>query len=323
MSIGHFGKMKPQDSGRQTGRAKGKMQDNKNTEALEKELQERLDWYIAHAYGDEYDEKAVEYILYLLDSVAPLEEGVIPPRGEAWEDFRKAAEEQRELLPLEEMPAPVPQSPKKKAGKISGFAARHKMIAAAVLVLLILAVGGSIQAGARKGTGFFFWMKSDESGMQRMTSPQNMDSRVEVNLDFYYSEDDVPEWAQEWAKKEVEFEMPDNYKWQRFEINEFESFRRIRSCYWNEDINTEVFLGVTIHHEKVTYYEDVYLGYNFVERYEIDERQTYVYNKTEESGTVNYVICIFADKYMYSIENQNDLENAKILMEQYWEWMKK
>ena len=52
---------------------------------LIKELQEKLEWYTLHATEEEYDEKAVESILYLLDMLTPIADEDIPDVNAAWQ----------------------------------------------------------------------------------------------------------------------------------------------------------------------------------------------------------------------------------------------
>ena len=60
-----------------------KMLENKKRDSLEKRLKDELDWYTLYASDEEYDEKAVESILYLLDRWEPLKEETVPPVEES------------------------------------------------------------------------------------------------------------------------------------------------------------------------------------------------------------------------------------------------
>ena len=82
------------------------MQESKRKELLERNLKERLDWYTLYASESEYDVKAVESILYLLDTCEPLEEGIVPPKKEAWQRFLEMADKGQELLPVEDCMLP-------------------------------------------------------------------------------------------------------------------------------------------------------------------------------------------------------------------------
>ena len=66
------------------------MQKDIKRNSLKSKLKEELEWY-TYASDEEYDEKAVESILYLLDRWEPLEEGTVPPVEESWKRFLKIA----------------------------------------------------------------------------------------------------------------------------------------------------------------------------------------------------------------------------------------
>lgn len=312
------------------------MQKDIKRNSLKSKLKEELEWY-TYASDEEYDEKAVESILYLLDRWEPLEEGTVPPVEESWKRFLKIAD-RKELLPVEDADvvlnaarrkdAPVQEkeqgekaaagqraeentaavtqtaehgeagdgeqaeiSEQRKAkdeeqadiaeacrgvdirkeaadrdsmavcgrdekrergqdaeektesgnneeekaevtGKTAGdrkirklarFASRHKIIASAVLVLMVLMVGNTIHAVANPETGFFFWMKRDDSGVKMITSPVGLDDKVDRAENIFYNKEDAPEWAQGWLEIEEEIEMPENYEWQHFEVNELDN----------------------------------------------------------------------------------------------------
>lgn len=103
------------------------MQKKNNEKMLKRELKNKLDWYTMYASEKEYDEKAVEYILYLLDRIDPLEEGSVPVSDEAWERFLKGKENARELLPLNGEEAAALRDEIRRLGKNdSGTAGRNE-----------------------------------------------------------------------------------------------------------------------------------------------------------------------------------------------------
>lgn len=238
------------------------MRENKNNGILEKELKEKLNWYTLHASEEEFDEKAVESILYLLDHTAPLEESDTLTPEEAWDRFQEIVENRQELLPLEQdkMPRnpydPDGKKQDKKLGKFRKFIHNHKIFAAAALLILILAVSGTIQAGADaiQNNGFFFWMKRDDSGIQMMTSPEGLDVETDKKEYVYFDRTDLPEWTQEWIRIENEFEMPDNYEWQYFEISEFVDRQLVTSHYLDEGTGQEILLGMWKYFEQISYF---------------------------------------------------------------------
>lgn len=386
------------------------MQENKKRESLES-LREELKWYTLYASDEEYDEKAVESIMYLLDRWEPLEEGTVPPVEESWKRFLKVAGG-KELLPLgdveaEQKPASkdgvaVGQKPAgkggeaivqklvgkngavtaqelvcgevvaerdsedevsliegvgedksknikegmaenivqmlpeedensgvagtgkqgghKKAGKLAKFASRHKIIAAAVLVLMVLMVGNTIHAVANPETGFFFWLDRDDSGVKMMTSPEELDGVTNKQENIFYKRDEVPEWAQEWLQieAEIEVEIQDTYELKYFEASESDKRRHIASNYSCENMNKEIVVGVWIYWDQVSYFREGFVGYDYVQSYELAQKEIDIYKKMENTGKVYYIACFYEDNCQYYVRGQENLEELKELIEKCW-----
>ena len=374
---------RPGKCGREISRGgqeeEGEMQKNINEKMLKRELKDKLDWYTMYASEKEYDEKAVESILYLLDHIDPLEEGSAPPPEEAWERFLKRKEKARELLPLngEEAAAlreeirrlgknessiagrneskvlasggesavasnaagdsrtettgdsrldgkPAGEKRKDSAlpgkkGKIAGFMLCYKAAAAVFLLVTAVVVGGSFQAGAVKNDGFFFWLKQDETGTEMITSPEMLEGETNVvDETIYLDRKDMPEWTQEWLKIEEEFEMPVNYEWQYYETKQFEFIKSVIGYYFDKNTEQEIVLGIHIYDENIFYNRDRYANYDYIDTYEVDQKQMDIYNKMETTGEVFYTICFYEGNCRYSIRGQNGLEELKELANHYW-----
>lgn len=441
------------------------MKKNNNEKMLKRELKDKLDWYTMYASEKEYDEMAVESILYLLDHIEPLEEGSVPPSEEAWERFLKGKENARELLPLNGKEAAALREeirrlgrnensvvsknesgvagrnessvagknesgvasrnkgsivdrnergiggrnessvagrnasgvigrnessvvdrnescvagryetgyedgirvfasggesavasnaigdswvemaedsglhfrlggkamgakrkdsvlPGKK-GKIAGFMLRYKAAAAVLLMVTAIAVGGSLQAGAVKNDGFFFWLKRDETGTEMITSPEMLGGETNMAIsNTYFERNNMPEWTQEWLKIESEYEMPENYEWRYFETKELDFVKNIVGHYLDEDMEYEIILSVYIYAENVFYNRDRYANYDYIDTYEIEQKQMDIYNKIEETGDIFYAICFYEGNCKYLIRGKNELEELKGLANRYWDCVK-
>ncbi len=437
------------------------MKKNNNEKMLKRELKDKLDWYTMYASEKEYDEKAVESILYLLDHIEPLEEGSVPPSEEAWERFLKRKENARELLPLNGKEAAALREeirrlgrnensvvsknesgvagrnessvasknesgvasrnkgsivdrnergiggrnessvagrnasgvigrnessvvdrnescvagryetgyedgirvfasggesavasnaignsraemaedsglhfrlggkamgakrkdsvlPGKK-GKIAGFMLRYKAAAAVLLMVTAVAVGGSLQAGAVKNDGFFFWLKRDETGTEMITSPEGLNGEAsETGSNIFYDSNDMPEWTCGWLKIEDEFEMPENYEWQYYEIKELDFIKSVNVHYSDQNLKKEIILGVYVYAENVFYNRDRFANYDYVDSYESDQKQMDIYSKTEDNGEIFYTICFYEGNCRYSIRGEEGLEGLKGLANRYW-----
>lgn len=370
------------------------MQENNKGKLLKRELKEKLDWYTMYASEEEYDEKAVESILYLLDNVDPLEKDSIPSSEEAWERFRKMQGNAKELLPLtgkeeESLKAggamdktvvsamdktgaaaldktgvsafgeesrsasaaavgtdkaenskqgkAVDSKPDKDAacskgrdsaprgnkGKLIRFMLHYKAAAAVLFLVIAIAVGGSIQAGAVKNNGFFFWLNRDETGTEMITSPEGLDGETSIaNNAVYSNREDMPEWTQEWLEIEAEFEMPENYEWQYFEVKEFEFVRNIIGYYLDKDLEQEISLGVYIYEENSFYNRDGFANYNYVDSFEACKKQMDIYNKIDETGNIFYAICFYEGNRKYYVSMQDNLDTLKKFAEHYWDCVK-
>lgn len=421
------------------------MQENEKRESMKSKLAEELKWYTLYASEEEYDEKAVESILYLLDRWEPLEKGTVPPVEESWKRFLQVAG-RKELLPVENavvkrnpaaegvaagqklsaeaehtvvregevgegliavkktkgslamekaaeggeppvkaaeggeppvkaveggkppvkvaeggeplvekteygsalcgdtketMPVGMAESVqqgqadepennnaaiigkhagRKKAGKLARFAARHKMIVAAVLVLMILMVGNTIHAVANPEVGFFFWMKRDDSGVKMMTSPEGLDSATNDKISRYYNEEDVPEWAKKWVQIEtgIEFGTKDAYEFQHIEISESDNRRHVTSYFECENNNKEIYVGVWVYWDKVSYFKEEFLEYDYVDSYEFAQKELEIYKKTESTGKVYYIVCFYDGNGRYYVRGQDILDELKKIAEEYW-----
>lgn len=338
------------------------MQGNGNKGALARELREKLDWYIMAASEEEYDEKAVEYILYLLDSLEPPEEDIMPQTEEAWQRFRVlVGQRQRQASQGKPVNAFASQdisandiavfrnksaynaASREKLAQSAGadsvrkrksavaphnmgwvvrFALRHKMIAAAILLLLVLALSSAAQTIARKDTGFFQWLKQDETGRQMMTSPERLDDETDTAKYIFYSGDDAPEWAQEWIQIVNMLELPEIYEWQRFETYTMSNRRNVFSYYLNRETENELTFSMELFFRKISYDSGRFDNYIYVDGYEQDGKWMEIYSKIEESGCICYVVYFTEENRQYLIIGQDNLEELKDMAKLYWECIK-
>ena len=458
------------------------MPENKKWDIQVNGLGEKLKWYMLYASDEEYDEKAVESIMYLLDKWEPLEEGAVPPVEESWKRFLAVAD-RKELLPTEDAAVkagaegpnagqtqkPVPEEdgaghcmavqklksgagrpdpegrretcslsgkgqkteadmptgresdhilwsireekgetdmssekelknvlqPRQKeesaeklslgedtirvenitenttrritengienisinakqsttgnmlqvlpeeennsgvaengkhgkrgkAGKLAKFADRHKVVAAAVLLLMVLMVGNTIHAVANPETGFFFWLKRDESGVKMITSPEGLDSTTKDDINVYYKQEDVPEWARKWTQIEtgIDFETKDDYEFHHFEISESDNRQHIISYFLCEESGKDILVGVWVYGDKVTYYKEEFLDYDYVQSYEFDKKEVDIYKKTENAEQVFYIVCFYEGSCKYYVRGQENLEELKKIIEGCWSYVK-
>lgn len=211
----------------------------------------------------------------------------------------------------------------RKNGRLAKFTSRHKVIAAAVLLLMVLVVGNTIHAVANPEVGFFFWLKRDETGIKMMTSPEDIDEMTYVKGNPIYSEEDIPEWASQWFSIEkIGLEIPQNYNWRYFEVNELDNRQYFVSCYLDEEVNRELFFGIWVYVDRISYFREVFMDYDYVQSYEAEQKQIDIYRKTEETGKTYYCLSFYEGNYQYYVWGQEDLADMKYLIERYWHCVK-
>nr|WP_296487795.1 hypothetical protein [uncultured Acetatifactor sp.] len=202
------------------------------------------------------------------------------------------------------------------------FAMGHKYIAATIVIALILAVSGTAEAIATGGNDFFYWLEQDDTGTKMMTSPTDLEAETDTNECTYLSREEMPDWTQEWLEIEEKFEMPEGYEWQYYEAGEVEYRKYVGSNYQNVLRKDEIFLGAWIYQEKISYHEESFVGYNYIDDYGEASQKMGIYCKTEETGDIFYIISFYEGNCQYYIRGQDDLENLKVLAEQYWNCVK-
>lgn len=338
-------------------------------ESLIQGLKAKLDWFTFEASEEEYDEKAVESILYLLDGMEPFREEDVPMPQESWEKFRKLVKERGEIdLPEAEgeegleregplqdrelsreacvrkaddtelsvelgitvdIGTPrkngrkgkyvlkVPAKRKRQGGERGAM--RYKCIAAAALLMLAVTVIGTGRAGASPDTGFFHWLRHDNTKLQMVTSPESLDGDADIQgVQMYTNSDDVPEWAQEWIKIDNEFEMPEEYDWNRFEVEELRNLHKITSCYLEYGAKRELLLGMVIYSGEVSFNTEEFMDYGFIESCELEHKQMYIYGRVDQVGVKSFLIYFFEGKCQYYIQGQENLDELKSLIGRYW-----
>lgn len=316
------------------------MQKSSNNQEFERKLKEELDWYTLYASEEEYDEKAVESILYLLDRWDPLEEDVIPSEKEAWVRFQEVIKNQQELLPVPETSGTSMRSGgkggfrilsfglKKKSGvgkkssRIVNFVYRHKITAAVVVLFMVLLMGNTIYAVTNPENGFFFWMKRDDSGVEMFTSPEGLEDTTDEKENVFYKRDDVPDWAQNWLEIEAEVELPEEYEWQYFEANGLGNRATVVGHYLNSRDEKEIVMGVWIYSEQISYFKEGFAEYDYIDGYTILYEEMSIYKKTEQTGDNFYIICFYEENCKFYVRGQDNLDELKGIANKYLECVK-
>ena len=150
-----------------------------------------------------------------------------------------------------------------------------------------------------------------------MTSPEGLDRATEKEEYRYFDRDELPEWAQGWLQIADAFEVPENYEWMYYEASELKNMQFIASNYLDQETDRMIALGEWRYFDKVSYNRDGYADYNYVNSFGSEQELMDVYSKTDEVGEVFYVICFYQGNSKYFLRGQEDLEDLKVLAEQY------
>ncbi len=291
-----------------------------NNSILIKLVKEKLDWYITEATDAEYDEAEVEALQRTLDEMEPLEEGVMPDTEEAWKRFREKVEEAEcekisDEVQTEEMQAQK-SFPENKSNKLVKFVLRHKSVVAAVILVLVLAVGMGVQTEAFKSSGFFYWLKNDESGMQMVTSPDGLDGMTEVvTKNEYHDKENIPDWVKEWENIKTEVMNESEYVWEKTEVAQYAN-RNMLCTYYVSEIR-EIAIGTILYSEEISVSTEVFLEYDLVKTIDLSGAQMNVYMKKEQNEAEYYVVGFFYNNaYCYVVAEY--IEEAQFWAEQYY-----
>lgn len=289
-------------------------------ESLIQEIQKRLDWYIMEASDEEFDADEVQSLLKLLDSLTPEAEKDRLSSDEVVDNFWKyCAEREEEERILAEADAPE----KKKEHKVLHCFQKHRVVAVAAAVLIVIMLGGSWQmaVNAEKHGGFFWWMDKNEEGTTMITSPEvaseNSDIRTEKN---YYDIKDVPEKYKSYVDipYEIIFELGDGYNISRIQTVKTEESDTIYE-YFKKENEELLYFEIKIYPQEILRVRETYPGYVFCEEFENKGIDLEVFSKQEDNGNQSYIIYFYYGNEKYAVTGINDKEFLKEIAVKYQE----
>lgn len=289
-------------------------------ESLIQEIQKRLDWYTMEASDEEFDADEVQSLLKLLDSLTPEAEKDRLSSDEVVDNFWKyCAEREEEERILAEADAPE----KKKEHKVLHCFQKHRAVAVAAAVLIVIMLGGSWQmaVNAEKHGGFFWWMDKNEEGTTMITSPEvaseNSDIRTEKN---YYDIKDVPEKYKSYVDipYEIIFELGDGYNISRIQTVKTEESDTIYE-YFKKENEELLYFEIKIYPQEILRVRETYPGYVFCEEFENKGIDLEVFSKQEDNGNQSYIIYFYYGNEKYAVTGINDKEFLKEIAVKYQE----
>lgn len=158
-----------------------------------------------------------------------------------------------------------------------------------------------------------------------ITSPEELDGTTNKKENIFYDRDDAPEWAQDWIEieTEVEIETEDTYELQYFEISGSDNRKHITSYFLSEDLKRDIVVGVWVYWDKVSYFKEEFVDYDYVQSYEFAHKEMDIYKKTEDTGQVYYTVCFYDGNCKYYVKGWENLDEVKRTAEDYWRCVQK
>lgn len=205
---------------------------------------------------------------------------------------------------------------KKKKGKLFFFR-RHKgatgSIAAALVVLTVL-VSGTAGAYAERDTGFFHWLRKDDSGTEMIISP-GLDN--ETNLIQPVKYDNFEALPDEYSDVLWKIESPlTDLTCQYIEVINFNSYTEIVT-YYNNPLNEDhLEIGVTVYDNSVMIEKNKFDNYKYYDEKIIDGILTDLFVK-ESEDEIEHAICFYDDVRGYSVKGNLVIDELETVISKY------
>lgn len=212
---------------------------------------------------------------------------------------------------------------KKKKGKLFFFR-RHKgatgSIAAALVVLTVL-VSGTAGAYAERDTGFFHWLRKDDSSEEVIITPTSEES--ETNLfqpGVYYSFDDLPDGykMQIWDNDKPYNNMSLEY----IQVFTLDKFTQITSKYEDDTLNQRLQVAVMLYTnaDSVVIQKRKYDDYEHFDEKDLGDITFDFFEKVSDDET-EYAISFINDGKRYSVQGNMEVEDLENIAYEYWNYV--
>ena len=308
----------------------------KEQKRLRRDIEKLLSWYTFEAEEDEIDTQVIEKLVALHASLEKQDaEQELADAKKAYERFLEFRETKRKENTLladvreedvkrdkyeeEEKKGSHHRSRKRPAGRSTKMWGRRTAIAAAVLIAMGMS-GAAIGANAGEDSGFFHWLKKDETGVTMITSPEKLDGEKNVfGTVTYNSLQEVPEKYREYVVEASDLESLAGFEFRGVEVAEAETFVHQYSIFAAEGETKLLSLGIFLYPDGIVYSRGNYANYKYL--YDIDAKETKleVYSEEETQGT-KYVICFYHENGMYYVQGEYELPFMEKLAEAYAEF---
>lgn len=202
------------------------------------------------------------------------------------------------------------------------YLARHKrfaVAAVALMVVLVLAVGGTVGAYAQSQMGIFSVFKKDEEGLAAVVNPEG---DLDVNKDFeggqkFSSFDELPEKYKE--KLMLPLDFWDEYYAEYFIVLEGKINIAFEVCYVG--CNRNIFCFQQCFNEKETYFLQSYDGFNLTKEKIVEGTKISFYQGDDENVNKDvYVASFYINEMLFIVECNLDMKTMEKVVESIlWE----
>ncbi len=285
--------------------------DNEKDQAFIEEVKQKLDWYINDAPADEYDEKAVASLEYLLETLEPTDDFKVDEE-KAWVEFKKYVSERQ--IHNEKKGENPPTTTTQQKGP--AFLFRHKGLVAAAILVLLLAVSISTSSEAVRDNGFFHWIKEMTGGRKMITVPEDIGASVKSEPSIIITDrNEIPDEWQEWSEIESGITSEIGGEWKYIEVQKYVNRTEARSHYnYN---NHHVVVGILDYTNAVMQSTERYDKFDCSSVKKIEDEEFYV-SEIHEDNVVLYRIDFFEDNYRcYVIGAESVLDKLEELVVKY------
>lgn len=297
----------------------------KGKQEIREEAQKRLRWLMLEAKEEELDSREVEALVHLL-TVLDEEKGreeAQPDAEAAYRRFLQYKEEREEderrlNAAADEIHADAvwPEPARKRGRGHKRGKARYVSVAAAAAAAVLLLVGTGVGANARKDSGFFHWLKKDETGVTLITSPENLTTETSMEGTLIYTDpEEVPEKYKQYVVTEADIQALEGFELQRVEILDMKKGVKEMIFFSKEDKDKILTVGSILYSNEITYNRENYSNYKHL--YTIEENIPLdVYCKKDSEGT-EYIICFYYGQAQYFVQGEYEIEFMEELSKQY------
>lgn len=191
------------------------------------------------------------------------------------------------------------------------YLARHKrfaVVAAAIMVVIILAVGGTAGAYAQSQMGIFSLFKKDEQGLAAVVNPEDEENADKdlVNEQRFLTIEEMPEEYK--GKMTLPSDIYGEYYMEFITVVDTISYVAFEVCY-NDGSDSNIFCYQQCFKEKETYVFQSYDGFILKKEKTIDGTKVNFYQGDDENKSRSMLIASFySDNVLFVVECNLDIK---------------